>query len=265
VAGATEDIVSSAWINVKFVTRDYFTATTDAGQDAATCEIQGSIASAIVSDGLDEDGEEAFEVLYDVPTYDMDAYEYNYGRESDDPMTIGEAEYWQAFEGGLVMNWSSASDNCADVNVDILNMFQGAHFGLGFGPMTDYLLDVYSDASWWEESGESYGTAFQAYNFADEEAPSGYTFQGLDWGTASLFVVDDAVCAEREIDTDGNTEEICGGLVVDSDDNLEGANVNDGIGTRRSFVIAQPYIYPGIDSFDADIIGEGYDNAWSDE
>lgn len=172
------------------------------------------------------------------------------------------AETWQGFEGILVFNLDSASERCAELDEGYsLDTFDGMHFGLMFGKLSDHMTTEYESSDWWaddEESQKSYFTQYIAINHPTDDG--GYTFVGYDWTSSIFIVADPEKCADLEgTDADGNpvTEEYCG-LVqteeVDGGTNYVFGDVYDSVNPQYGYVQGSAWWYEDYPNLDLDIM-----------
>jgi hypothetical protein len=117
---------------------------------------------------------------------------------------------WHSFEMSLAPvpdSWTGDFDTaCGDLldedvwgfeGETLFDKFDGIRFGLGFGPMTDYLRDAWSEESL-ADLGTSMVTEFIAINDADGN------WVAEDWTTGVLFEMDEDGVLETTVDEDGN-------------------------------------------------------------
>ena len=172
------------------------------------------------------------------------------------------AETWQSFEGILVFNLDSASDRCAELDEGYsLDTFDGMHFGLSFGGLSDHMTAELESSDWWADDAEaqnSYFTQYISINHPNEDG--GYKFIGYDW-TSSIFVAADSEeCAELEgTDADGNpvSEEYCG--LVETEEVDGGASyvfgdVYDVVNPQYGYVQGSAWWYEDFPNLDLDIM-----------
>ena len=131
-----------------------------------------------------------------------------------------ELETWGSFEGYLEISTNSYSYRCEELNED---QFEGGdpvatldlmHFGLGFGPLSAYLVDALKDGASYAEYKNSYMAQYIAINHPD--GAGGVTFEAFDWNGSILVKTDYESCVEVD-DGAGGTFEVCGQPEVTED------------------------------------------------
>jgi hypothetical protein len=122
---------------------------------------------------------------------------------------VGVAHY--SYDTNLVID--PANTNCFDATeggkldltvwgpggseADLLEAFNGAHFGMAFGPHTEYILAAFGDDTLADpDFMDSTFTEFIAIN------DSTGAWNGVDWSFGSLFVWDEAT---QEVEVNGTT------------------------------------------------------------
>ena len=125
----------------------------------------------------------------------------------------GSDTVWTQFDTTLSMldgQWDFDSESCAtklnpalwgDDGVDLQSSFINIHFGIGFGPMTDYLAEAWQDddGEWASDAIADIAPAFFAMHIAINDDAG--TFELFDWTTAYAFEWDD-VTGEPELNED---------------------------------------------------------------
>ena len=130
-------------------------------------------------------------------------------------------ETWGAFEGYLEVLPDTFSDRCLELDPEVFDggdptaVMDHMHFGLGFGPPSDHLVEFYSEGESYATYEKAFMSQFIAMNHPDGEG--GYTFEAFDWNGAYLVETDYDECLDVD-DGAGGTFEVCGLYQVDDDD-----------------------------------------------
>ena len=155
---------------------DYFSATDSAEQDAHSCEIYTSFYHGAAS---------------------LTAETYDYGSGGGDSVTL-----WNSWDGGLYFDESlMASDACWNLDPAQytdgmpVDLFNGIHYGFGFGPISQSLIDLFGKD--FADVEDSMFGIYQAVNHPD--GSGGYDFIAYDWGYSNLYTWDSDT---HEIDVD---------------------------------------------------------------
>ena len=239
---------------VTLATMDYFSATTEAEKEGEYCEWFAFFGGAVVGG----------EVTDPVP-YDMNAQEFDWESGSGGSGVL--VDEWAAWEGGLPIADGTMSDRCADwVDADY-SLFNGMHYGLGFGPLSSYMTDELTDADWWDDEVHpyTYFTMYTAMNHPSDEATSGYDFVGYDFTRAQYVEVDESVCAERIDSTTGEvTEEVCGQFLYEMTEDGSGyyyepGDFREDVGSRYAFVNGRAWWYEDFPNLDLSLMREGFE------
>ena len=236
-----EDLILSEIVLVTLASVEYFSLgsdATDAQRENETCTIYAWFDNApanLLADDYDwDEGDGGTE------TYDVDA--------------------WQGFEGILIFNWDSASERCNGIDETLsLDNFDGMHFGMIFGALSDYQSEQLTATDWWDD--ESAATYFSQYIAVNHPSNDGnYTFVGYDW-TSSIFVeADPDVCSSYDYqDAEGNTvtEEVCGQVQteeVDGGTNYLLGDVYDTVNPRYGYVQGSAWWYEDYPNLDLSIM-----------
>lgn len=131
-----------------------------------------------------------------------------------------ELETWDAYEGYLEVLPDTYSDRCYELDPavfeggDPLVVMDGMHFGLGFGPLSDHLYDIYKEGDTFADYELAYMTQYIAINHPD--GSGGYTFDAYDWNGGLYIETDFGACVDVD-DGAGGTFEVCGQPQVDAD------------------------------------------------
>ncbi|MEQ1503579.1 MAG: hypothetical protein ABMB14_15180 [Myxococcota bacterium] len=145
---------------------DFFAATDTAGQDASSCIL-------IVTPFDQTMGVVPLNKPTQIPVGDGAEMYYSYNVAFD--LT---ASLTSCFDRVDAATWGANLEN-------LVGPWDGAHFGMGFGPMTTYLSDAWSDQTL-ADLGPSMMAEYIAIN------DSAGTFVGIDWTTAIAFEFDEA-------------------------------------------------------------------------
>jgi hypothetical protein len=123
------------------------------------------------------------------------------------------------------------------------------------------MQETWADWDDWDEDVDPYAyfTGYIAMNHPEPTSDLGYNFVGYDFNPGYFSEIDMDLCAERVIDAEGTTEEVCGGLVVDDEDMLVPGNHNIDVGSRRGYFTSWAWWYEDFPNLDLDIMGEGFD------
>ena len=219
---------------VTFANADFFSATTDEDQLANSCEAYA--------------------------TFDFIAGESQLvgaTMESSDTAVV-----WNHFDTSLSIlpsNWEFEGDSeldngCAfaldseiwgNNGIDLLDAFTGVHFGIGFGPQTDYLASAWQDDSgdWVNEEVEELSVGMMSSYIAINDAAgannSSEPFEGYDWSTSIAF--------EWNAST--------GAPVAGADGLLQVIDVTDADETPVSYIRSFAYWYQDLPLIDLDDLG----------
>jgi hypothetical protein len=123
-----------------------------------------------------------------------------------------ELETWGSFEGYLEVLPDSYSDRCYELDPEVfaggdpLETLDGMHFGLGFGPLSDYLYETYSASESFAEYEDAYMSQYIAINHPD--GAGGYTFDAYDWNGSLLIQTDYDYCIT--IESESGDFDVCG-------------------------------------------------------
>jgi hypothetical protein len=179
--------------------------------------------------------------------YDMDAEEFNWVSGIGGTGVL--VDEWQAWEGGLVFDWSTAGELCAESTVD-LALFDGMHFGLGIGPLSSFMTTEYEDLDDWDASTDPYNHASQyiAMNHPDSSTSLGYDFIGYDFNGMFFGQADMTICADG----------VCGGFKADADDLLVGGDHRLDVGSRLAYVQGSAWWFEDFPRLDLDMMGSGF-------
>jgi hypothetical protein len=166
------------------------------------------------------------------------------------------SETWQAFEGILIFNLDTVSDRCGELaEGHSLDTFDGMHFGLIFGKLSDHMTTEFESTDWWADDAEAqsaYFTQYIAVNHPNEDS-DGYTFIGYDWNTSIYVEADPEECIIPE----GMTEEVCG-LVqteeVDGGTNYVFGDVYDAVNPRYGYIQGSSWWYEDYPNLDLDMM-----------
>ncbi len=233
------------YVMVTFATSDYF-GEDETQQEQEMCEVVAFFGGSVSANGT----------ITDPVVYDMDAQEFDWDAGAGgNGVSVDE---WQAWEGGLVFALDTATERCQYADVD-LNLFQGMHLGIGFGPQSTYQAETLGESDDWdaEEDGPAYFTAYIAMNHPT--ADGGYDFVGYDWNPTYYSEVDPSICFEREGEEGEEPEEICGGIVVDDEGLLVPGDQDANVGSRLGYVTAYSWWYEDFPNLDLNLMGEGFD------
>ncbi len=195
---------------------DYFSATDEAGQEGHVCEIYTS---------------------YYHDSASLTAETYDYGDGGGESVSL-----WDAWEGGLYFDESyMLSDACWDLDPEIytdgmpVEMFNGIHFGFGFGPISQSLIDLFGDS--YADYEDSLFGIYQAVNHPD--GSGGYDFIAYDWSYSNLY------------EWDNDTHEIS----VDDKGYLVPANIGDP--NPQGYVSSGTYWYEDFPNLDLTMLQDG--------
>lgn len=150
---------------------------------------------------------------------------------------------WTAWAGSIEVRHAyferdDAEGNCSNFDPDDYpggdptEVFDGMHFGVAFGPLSDFLVDGW-DKTELEELGPSAFTMFIAVNHPDETG--GHTLEGFNWTTGLLF----------EMDTSGV-------VTVKDEAFVSEMDVESG-----GFVMGRPYWFEDVPNLDFGILKDG--------
>ena len=63
-------------------------------------------------------------------------------------------ELWQSFEGNLAILAGTETDRCAELSDGYsVEMFDNIRFGIGIGPLSNYMTTALESYDWWDEKG----------------------------------------------------------------------------------------------------------------
>ena len=157
---------------------------------------------------------------------------------------------WQ-FEGDTPSDDGCAfaldSDLWGDGGSELLNSFTTFRFGIGFGPLTEYLQSAWQDEAgeWANETIEELSvgmmTSYIAINDAEGANDSTEAFEGFDWTTSVAFELDDTT----------------GELVADEEGLLQVIDVTGANETPVSYIRSFAYWYQDFPLLDLDDMGTG--------
>ena len=232
---------------VTFATVAYFdSGLTDAEKDNEKCEFLAFFGGEVTEAGT----------ITDPVVYDMNAQEFDWDAGAGSSGVL--VEEWQAWEGGLVLVASTASDRCGYSTVD-LNLFQGMHFGFGLGPLSSYMTTEFESTDWWDDEIDpfSYFSGYVAMNHPSSDSDLGYDFIGQDFNSGYYSGVDMDLCADRE-DEAGEVTTICGGLTVDEEGTYIPGNHNVDVGSRHGYFQSSSWWYEDFPNLDLGLMTEGF-------
>lgn len=170
-------------------------------------------------------------------------------------------ETWGTYEGYLAVDVDSLDDTCFDLDPavfpdrDPISVFDGMHFGMGFGPLSPYndtrLSESYAEE--WPDYENSYMSQYIAVNHPD--GAGGYTFTAYDWNSALLVETDYSVCADFD-DGSGGTVEICGECQIDAD---AGVFILDDVNDQpiHNYILGNSFWFEDFPNLDLSILKEG--------
>ena len=171
----------SNYVLITFADLDYFSASDTAAQEGHYCEVYSSFSWAPSS-------------------FDTETYDYTTGTGGTGEATSVMASY----EGFLSFSEKNmAQDTCFNLDPDVYTngtlteLFNGMHFGIGFGQASDYTIEAFGDN--YTKYADSLLTVYTAVNHADGEG--GYNFIGYDWNYTFLYSWDSDT-HEIEVDSD---------------------------------------------------------------
>ena len=221
---------------VTFATTAYFSASDDAAKAWESCTVWASFSGF--------DGDTSDPVLYD-----MDARLFDWAVGDGSDVLVDE---WQAWEGGLIFDWSTAGERCAHSTVDLM-LFNDMHLGLGIGGHSDYMSEALSEVEGVDDLDTAYVTQYIAMNHPDDDSASGYDFVGYDFTNAYFGAVDMGVCAEGE---DGAA--LCGAFVADDEGYLAPGDHTVDVGTRLAYIHGSAWWFEDFPRLDLDLLGLGF-------
>jgi hypothetical protein len=132
------------------------------------------------------------------------------------------------YEGVLTFLPDTADERCSELDTELFpsgdpyDVLDGMRFGVGYGPLSPYLLDLYTTE--FSDSGEdfsevskSYITQFIAVNHDDGDG--GVTFPAYDWNSGYAVETDyEAPCVEYTFTSTTYVAEYCGVATIDATD-----------------------------------------------
>ena len=149
---------------------------------------------------------------------------------------------WQAFEGTLIFRMDTASERCNDLeNGYSLEIFDGMHFGLVFGGLSNYMLESYETTSWWAGNTDAQNAYFTQYIAVNH----GNDFTAYDWASSIFIEADPNEC-------DSNSG-VCGLIQTQSVSGNEEyvlGNLNQNIGSRYGYVQGTAWWYEDFPNLD---------------
>ena len=152
------------YVMMTFADIDYFSATDSAAREGHFCDVVTSFYHESAS---------------------LSAETYDYGSGGGESVAL-----WDSWEGGLYFDESMMIDDaCWNLDPAVytdgmpLEMFNGIHFGMGFGPVSDSIVDWFGD--YYADVETSLFGIYQAVNHPDGDG--GYDFIAYDWSYSSLY------------------------------------------------------------------------------
>jgi len=160
----------------------------------------------------------------------------------------------------------TVDDRCLDWEDGApLDLFNGMHFGLGFGPLSSYMTTQMESYDWWDSDTDpySYFTMYTAMNHPSDDESSGYDFIGYDFSTGLYVEVDEDACVDVDYD-DGTTETVCGRFKIAPSEDGTGyvyrtADFREDEGSRFAYVVGNAWWYEDFPNLDLDMMKEGFD------
>jgi hypothetical protein len=171
-------------------------------------------------------------------------------------------ETWGAFEGKLTILTDTYSPSCFGLDEAMwpgqtpTETMDGMHFGLGFGPESEYLYqqdyDYYGSAP---PYASAVFTQYIAVNHPD--GSGGFTFPAYDWDSSLYVQADYSQCLQYTYTTDtANPLQVCG-LVLLNDDQSQYLLGDTTVQPIHGYVTGNAYWYEDIPNLDLTILKDG--------
>jgi hypothetical protein len=163
------------------------------------------------------------------------------------------------------------SDRCGDIDPssgiidgDLLNHFNGMHFGLALGDRSSYHTESWEEADWWDdEYDKAYHTQYIAMNHPNADTSTGWDFIGYDWTTSLYSPADPDSCFDFVYE-DGSSEEMCGEMILEEGDEPGSysyvlGDTSEDVGSRYALLLGNSWWYEDFPNLDLDDLLDGVD------